>query len=166
VRILAVDPGTEQSAWVVLSSGNTIMGDTRIEAHRISPNSELLVALPLGLGIGRHCDIVAFEKVESFGMAVGREVFDTVFVTGRMFQMVYDAGWALSVSMVPRRDVKLHLCGQARAKDANIRQALIDKFGGKEKAVGTKKAPGPLYGIKSHEWAALALAVTVAETKR
>ena len=28
--------------------------------------------------------------------------------------------------LVYRRDVKLHLCGQARAKDANVRQALID----------------------------------------
>jgi hypothetical protein len=41
-----------------------------------------------------------------------------------------------------------------RAKDANIRQALIDKLG----AVGTKKAPGPLYGISGHLWAALAVA--------
>lgn len=59
-----------------------------------------------------------------------------------------------------RRDIKLHLCNSVRAKDANIRQALIDRYGGKEKAIGKKKSPGPLYGIKSHMWAALALAVT------
>jgi len=48
-----------------------------------------------------------------------------------------------------------------RAKDANIRQALIDRYGpGKDKAIGQKKTPGPLYGFKSHEWAALAVAVT------
>ncbi len=65
--------------------------------------------------------------------------------------------------LLKRFDVKLHLCGNARAKDTNIRQALIDRFGGiegKSKAVGTKKAPGPLYGCKSHMWAALAVAVT------
>ena len=36
----------------------------------------------------------------------------------------------------------------------------VDLFGGKEAAVGTKKAPGPLHGVKSHLWSALALAVT------
>src|SRR5690606_4735562 len=61
---------------------------------------------------------------------------------------------------VYRKDVKLHLCGSPRAKDANIRQSLLDRFGpGKEKAVGTKQNPGPLYGVKSHMWAALAVAV-------
>ena len=63
--------------------------------------------------------------------------------------------------MIYRKDVKLHLCGSPRAKDSNIRQALIDRFGpGKEKAIGLKKTPGPLYGVKSHVWAALAVAVT------
>ena len=64
-------------------------------------------------------------------------------------------------TLVYRKDVKLHLCGDLRAKDANIRQALIDLFGpGKERAIGKKKTPGPLYGIRKHEWSALAVAVT------
>jgi hypothetical protein len=68
--------------------------------------------------------------------------------------------------MLPRKDVKLHLCGSPRAKDANIRQALLDRYGGKEKAIGSKHQRGPLYGIRSHLWAALAVAVTYQETKR
>jgi hypothetical protein len=63
------------------------------------------------------------------------------------------------VRKVYRQQVKLHLCGSPRAKDANIRQALLDKLGPQ----GTKKAPGPTYGVKSHAWAALAVAVTAAE---
>jgi hypothetical protein len=59
------------------------------------------------------------------------------------------------VSLVFRRDVKLHLCDSPRAKDGNVRQALLDRLGPQ----GTKKAPGPTYGVKSHEWAALAVAV-------
>jgi hypothetical protein len=51
--------------------------------------------------------------------------------------------------------VKLHLCNSPRAKDGNVRQALIDRVGPQ----GTKKGQGPTYGIKSHEWAALAVAV-------
>jgi hypothetical protein len=37
---------------------------------------------------------------------------------------------------------------------------LIDKLG----VVGTKKNPGPLFGMKSHAWAALGVAVTALET--
>jgi hypothetical protein len=91
-------------------------------------------------------------------------------------------------SMVFRGPVKLHLTGKMNSKDANVRQALIDRFGGDSKAIGGKKCstchgkgwrgrqhdpcqagviddgtcwesiPGPLYGVTSHAWAALALA--------
>jgi hypothetical protein len=37
---------------------------------------------------------------------------------------------------------------------------LCRTYGGSDAAKGTKKAPDPLIGLKSHEWAALALAVT------
>ena len=69
-------------------------------------------------------------------------------------------------SMVYRHEVKLHLCGSARAKDANVRQALIDRFGpGKELAIGRKAAPGPLYGMTGDCWAALGVAVTDADQR-
>ena len=101
-----------------------------------------------------HPDIaLAIEMIASYGMAVGREVFETCVWIGRFKQAYPDPD---AVKLVYRKDVKLHLCGSARAKDANIRQALIDKLG----PVGTKKAPGPLYGVTSHAWAAVAVAVT------
>jgi len=36
-----------------------------------------------------------------------------------------------------RKDEKMNICHSMRAKDSNIRQALIDRFG----IVGTKKNP-------------------------
>jgi hypothetical protein len=63
-----------------------------------------------------------------------------------------------SAKLVYRRDVKLHVCGSPKAKDPNIRQALIDLLG----PAGTKRAPGPTYGVRSHAWAALGVAVTAA----
>jgi len=39
--------------------------------------------------------------------------------------------------------------------------APCPKCGG-DGAVGTKKAPGPLYGVKTHMWSALAVAVVAA----
>lgn len=99
---------------------------------------------------------LAIEMIASYGMAVGSEVFDTCIWIGRFIQ-----AWNGPYTQVFRKDVKMHLCGQTKAKDANVRQALIDRFGpGKDKAIGTKKNPGPLYGISGDIWAALAVAVT------
>ena len=62
--------------------------------------------------------------------------------------------------------MKLHLCHSARATDANIREALLDRYGpGKEKAVGRKAAPGPLFGVSKDIWSALAVAVTFSDQR-
>jgi len=61
-----------------------------------------------------------------------------------------------------RRDVKLNLCGSARAKASNIIQALVDRFASGEPnyGKGTKKTPGWFYGFKADVWQAYALGVT------
>ena len=103
--------------------------------------------------------MLAIEMVASYGMPVGKEVFRTVWWSGRFAQawIHYQRSEPIEVY---RKDVKLYLCNSPRAKDANIRQALIDLIGPQ----GTKKNPGPTYGVKSHAWAALGVAVT-AETR-
>jgi hypothetical protein len=103
---------------------------------------------------------VAIEMIASYGMAVGKEVFETCVWIGRFVQVAGPE----CVRLVYRKDVKLHLCGSPRAKDPNVRQALIDRWGGKAEAIGNVKKPGPLYAVKSHAWPALAVAVTAAET--
>ena len=57
----------------------------------------------------------------------------------------------------------MHLCRQNTARDPNIRQALLDRWGGKKRAVGRKGEGKPLYGISKDVWSALAVAVTYAE---
>jgi hypothetical protein len=153
---LAIDPGPMQSAWLVLGPGGGI------RAFGIWPNERLRQLLrwdDLDEILAPEVDRIAIEKVESFGMAVGAEVFETVFWSGRFAEAFYPA----LVERVTRRAVKLHLCGSARAKDPNIRQALIDRYGGSS-AIGKKAAPGPLYGISKDVWSALAVAVTAADT--
>lgn len=135
--VIGIDPGPRESAFVVWDG-------ERVVSSGDLPNQELATYLDSA------CSPVACEWIESFGMAVGREVFETVFAVG-MFSQHVDR-----LRLVPRRDVKLHLCQSPRAKDTNIRQALIDRCGD----VGTKKNPGPLFGISQHRWAALAVAVT------
>lgn len=151
MRVLAIDPGYEQSAFVMFDGASVL-------EHGIEKNEDLRRKLAGADSDIWVVDAIVLEQIESFGMAVGREVFETVFWTGRFFE----ASWyrTTRVERMPRKAVKLHLCQSARAQDSNIRVALLDRFGGKDAAIGKKASQGPLYGIKSHEWAALAIAVT------
>lgn len=148
--VLAIDPGTTHSGWVLVRNGAPWNSG-------VMENSEVSTMLR-----GTSIIPVAIEMIASYGMAVGKEVFETCVWIGRFIEV---AGQD-RVRLVYRKDVKLHLCGSPRAKDANIRQALIDRWGGKAVAIGKAKQPGPLYGVKSHAWAALGVAVTALETKQ
>ncbi len=74
--------------------------------------------------------------------------------------LMAEAYGADRVARIKRLEVKIHLCHDSRAKDANIRQAILDRFGGKEKAIGRMATPGPLMGVSGDLWAALAVAIT------
>lgn len=145
--ILAIDPGPSMSGWLAY--------DGRVLGSGVMPNNALLYGLVHQKGTYRAA-FLAIEMIASYGMPVGREVFETCVWIGRFQQAWHDPE---AVRRVTRLEVKLHLCNSARAKDPNVWQALLDRFG----PVGTKAAPGPLYGVKSHARAALALAVTVAD---
>jgi hypothetical protein len=144
--VIAIDPGPTETAWVIWD-GATLMSFAK------EANEQVLERVRNHRGNTSHCVI---EQITSYGMAVGAEVFETVYWSGR-FAEAYGAA---RVDRVPRLKVKLHLCHDSRAKDANIRQALVDRFGGKDKAIGRKATAGPLYGVAGDVWAALALAVT------
>jgi hypothetical protein len=153
VIITAIDPGPERSAFVTWATGDRVDGPPRIVNHDFLGNEDLRETLSTNRG-----GTLVIEMIASYGMAVGAEVFETVFWIGRFFER-----WIGQRDRMFRRDVKLNLCGDTRAKDANIRQAIIDRFGGKERAIGKKATPGPLYGIKGDEWSALAVALTYAD---
>lgn len=151
-RILAVDPGTTQSGWTMLEGG-------KVTDSGVSPNGDLVERLRCFGGYVAAGMIqplmLAVERFEARGMPMGDESIETILWTGRFVQAWHEPA---AVVMVKRSAVKLALCGTTRAKDANIRQALIDKLG----PPGTKKTPGPTYGVTSHAWAALGVAVTAA----
>ena len=146
-KIFAIDPGTTQSAYVIWGHASEI-----IEDMGIVENDRLLQ--DIDSGFFTKCDAMAIEMVACYGMPVGVSIFETVVWTGRFIQE-----WSRAHDRVYRRDIKLHFCGSARAKDSNIAQALRDRFGDP----GTKKAPGKLYGVKKDIWAALSVAVYYAD---
>jgi hypothetical protein len=150
--ILAIDPGCDESAYVIYRDGKVL-------DHGKVQNGDALYVIRSSGAVD-----VVIERIASYGMAVGAEVFETCVWSGRFMQAAISGG--LPVTRLYRRDVKLYLCQSPRAKDANVRQALIDRYGGKAAAIGTKKSPGPLYGVKADVWAALAVAVCHADGVR
>jgi hypothetical protein len=143
VSILALDPGTRETGWVLWTG-------ERVAYSGVQRNEDVLSML---INWRDPETILATEVFQAMGMAVGQEVFDCCIWIGRFVQ-----AWPVpdAVMRIKRTEVKLHLCGNARAKDPNVRQALLDKIGQQ----GTKKAPGATFGVKSHAWSALAVAVT------
>lgn len=151
IIILAIDPGTTESAYVLWDGGDVLE-----KGHL--PNDDLFPVLDR---LANPAIRLVIEKVESYGMAVGAETFTTVHYAGRFHQH-----WVIrrggEVFLLGRKAVKLHLCDSLRAKDSNIRQALIDRFG----EPGNQKAPGTLFKISKHLWAALAVAVTAYDQQK
>jgi len=137
--ILGIDPGTTESAYVVLHKG-TIVSSAKL------PNFELRALLPKLQGYR----ILAIEGMQSYGLPVGREVFDTVCWIGRFIE----ASTAPVVWPVFRPAVRAHHLGVAKGKsgDAAIRRAMLARFG-----------PERTRGITKDQWSALAVATYVAD---
>ena len=159
--VWGIDPGPQLSAAVMYEPAVRKVCNGPLTG--IFTNTELL-----DLMIPYHLTTLAIEKVVCYGMGVGEEVFETVYFTGRLVQAwIEQNSLAAEPIRIPRLEIKLTLCHDSRAKDGNIRQALIDLFGpGKAVAIGTKKFPGPLYRIKKHLWAALAVAVVAGQQQQ
>ena len=147
MKILAIDPGTEESGWAMLWDG-------RLLASGIAANEAMLCQLRIA-GYG-DTDTLAIERFEARGMPVGNESVETMLWTGRFIQ-----AWRspASVILIKRSAVKSNLCGTQKAKDSNVRQAVIDRLG----PPGKKSKPGPTYGVTSHAWQALAVALTASD---
>ena len=154
MKILGVDPGPEESAWVIYNDRDEKIMGMGIESNYLIRKMDFYSQLD------KWVDITVIEMIASYGMAVGEEVFNTCVWIGRFMEIFHN----IDPILVYRKDVKMHLCNSMRAKDTNIRQALIDRFGGTiKKAKGKKNSPGPLYGIHDDIWSALAVAITYAE---
>jgi hypothetical protein len=161
--IVGVDPGTTQSAWVKY--------DCRIKkpvGFGLTENYELLTQIRTRVFVHTLKPALAIESVASYGMAVGATVFETCVWIGRFLEAFMGACTKEETPVyrrIYRKDEKIHLCGTMKAKDGNIRQSIMDRYGStRQAAVGTKKNPGPLYGVSNDVWSALAVAITAAET--
>ncbi len=129
--------------------------------------------------------MLSIEMVASYGMPVGKSVFETCVWIGRFMEAF--KGDKIYRTTFP--EIKLHFCHSPRAKESAVKYAIIDTFGGKDIAIGGKKCrkckgkgwfgagrkecpecagrkweqePGLFANIRGpHAWAALAVALYI-----
>lgn len=147
--ILGIDPGEKTTGWVIVHGIDVIdFGQT--------PNTQFVDTL-----CEKAYDLMLIEEL-AYARDAGRAVMRTAMWSGAFLYSGLKAN--REVRLFPRTRVKTVLCkGVRRAKDrhvsAAVRQFYRGTGGGSRPQVGTSKQPGPLYGITSHCWQALALVI-------
>jgi hypothetical protein len=153
--VIGIDAGNEKSALVLFDPVRK-----RVLDKIYAKNDQCLTWLKQ---FDRRKCVLAIEQIKSYGNIMGDSLLETCVWNGRFWQ-----AWGSSVVWIPRSTVKSMMCHNSRAKDSNVRQAVIDFFpptgDGRTPQIGTKKNEGPLFGITGDLWSALAVAIT-ADTK-
>jgi hypothetical protein len=152
VILLAIDPGPATSGLVVYDTVSRRV--LSAHAELVWPDVRRLLSDHLLSRAGVVC-----ERTQAGPPST--DVVRTTEVVGRVMEWCDSTRTPLE--LLYRREVLAGLGVSARGpKDALVRSALIDLHGtSRALAIGTRRAPGPLYGVTSHAWAALALAVTI-----
>lgn len=153
-KVLAIDPGNIKSGYVIAEYDENDI--TRVLRAGKVENAEMMQIIAESAEMD-----FAIEMIAGMGMTVGKEVFDTCVWIGRFWERALTRDFR-TMRYIYRREEKLCLCGSARAKDANIRQALADRYapGHPNYGKGTKKLPGFFFGFSADMWAAMAVAAT------
>lgn len=156
--IFAVDPGNTESGFAVIRMPDFVL----CEFGKLQ-NEDLLEMLK-NYANANAVDVFAVEMVASYGMAVGKDVFETCVWIGRFIQAIHPKGH----TFVYRKDEKICLCGSLKAKDSNIRQALIDRYAKFDfkTGKGIKKNPDTFHGVSKDAWQAIAVGVTCYENQK
>lgn len=206
MAILSIDPGNRYSGVVIYDPEKSAL----LYNNTFDDENELLISFVRSLAppfAAYDVSRVIVEGIKTYGMAVGDDVFATCMWIGELRRVCKDM--RLPFQLVYRKTYVTHLTGSPRAKDSNVRAALIERWGYEDVAIGGKRCkkchgkgvvgrakcptcgknknktccgeepvkdtcpecdgttwefpPGPLYGVVSHSWPALAMAVYVSE---
>jgi hypothetical protein len=155
--VLGIDPGPTHCGLCVYD----LEARKVLESHKACPADKALDTIDTYAG---RAGLVAIERVQSYGIA-GSSLLRTSETVGRLWQCAKSL--SVPAILLYRRQVLqgLDVTGKGN-RDALVRERLIEMHGGDRKAAqGTKKSPGPLYGVSSHAWSALAVAITAAEIR-
>ena len=153
MKVLAIDPGDVYSGYCIVDYETY----KPIEFGKIK-NDEIIDVIRK-----KEHDYAAIEMIASYGLAVGKNVFDTCVWIGRFIQEL-----RCPYEYVYRREEKINICGSMKAKDTNIRHALIDRFAKYDfkNGKGTKSNPDWFYGFKADIWQAYCVGVVYIDKKK
>ena len=122
--VFAVDPANEKSGFVIIRVDDyepVYMG--KIENNELA---DYIKTCPF-----KENAVPVIEMIGHYGtgMPAGRTVFDTCIWIGR-FSEIFDNHFELASEggYLMRATIKTRICGMPKAKDANVIQALIDRF--------------------------------------
>jgi len=122
MRILAIDPGNIESAWVLFQKEKLSLREGvmfKIFSCGKELNDEVLDKLAYEMSY----DALAMEEIVAYGKWSGREITDSAFWSGRFCQAS-----TAPFTMINRSKVRWHLGGQKKVTDATIIERLIERF--------------------------------------
>lgn len=154
--ILSIDPGTTLSAYC-LAEYDTLKP---ILFDKV-PNNQLVDIVPKLIN-ENAMQAVAIEYMQSYGMSVGKEVFETCYFIGELCTRIAYNTSIKNIRRIYRKDEKLAICGNLKANDTIIRRNLIDLFAQHDfkTGKGVKAKPDFFYGFRADCWSAFAIAYT------
>lgn len=171
MKIMAIDPGTTESAYVILDDQYQIFSADKVE------NDVILSIIADAPGL----DAVIIEDIEprysgtdksAAGAVMGQSTIETIKAFGRFSWQASLRG--LIVGSIFRRDERSCLIPTKRNglpplpetapkhADGQIRASLIRRFArhDQERGRGTKANPDTFYGFHGDMWQAMAVGVT------
>lgn len=156
--ILAIDPGSTESGYVILGEDLSIWDKGKVENEDLLNN--IMDDCIMDSKEKGYVTYIAIEMIASYGMSVGKEVFETCVWIGRFYQQTEKLGF--TPQFIYRKDEKLNLCHSMKANDSNIVQALVDRFapGERNHGKGVKSKKGWFYGFSKDIWQAYAVGIT------
>ena len=161
MRILAIDPGSVESGYVIMD------GYKPIEFGKIRNTDLISKIFNMDIDSEKRPEAMAVEMIASYGKPVGKDVFETCVWIGRFWQEFRNIVSG-PVEQIYRMEEKMMICHDSKAKDPNIRQALIDRFADHDfkNGKGTKDNPDWFYGFSKDVWMAYAVGVVYLDKKQ
>lgn len=160
MNILAIDPGNVESAFTVYAAAiRKVVRFAKVSNQKLLDNLHYLCTT-------YSIDAIYIEGVQSYGMPVGKDVFETAYMVGRIYERIQLLELEAPVvgHIIHRSDVKMFWCKKtAHVKDSNIIVAVVDFFDPQRTygrfGKGTKKEPGPLFDMSKDCWSSTAIAI-------
>ena len=118
--IIGLDPGTTHTGYCLIDFSYKVKEAGKAENARVR---DMLKQMPVS-----HA---AIESLACYGMAVGREVFETAYQIGR-FQEILESR-CVPVALYAKPEYGPAIAGVRKVTDSVIRQSLLLRFGGDKK---------------------------------